>query len=340
MDIRESKLAHKFDVIRLYKDGFSEREIQLETHIPKSTIHDIITKYNKYGTVMRLSSSDRPKALNEEDMKFLVESVEKDPKKSSIKLTLELNEKRDKVVSDRTVRNALNEYGFNCRVPRRLPLLSSKNISNRLRIANRWSNVPLNQWDRVLFSDETKINLFSSDGRINVWRKEGEALLSKNSTPTVKHGNGSVMVWGCMSSSGVGKLVFIDGIMDQYAYKRILCENIQPSKEILGLDDDFIFQHDNDPKHTSNYVKEFFKNPRINTLEWPSQSPDLNPIEHLWDHMKREVRKASPKTKKELREKIVEIWNDISPDICRKLVHTMPKRIEEIVRAKGGHSSF
>ena len=73
---------------------------------------------------MRLNGSGRPKALTDEDMKFLAESVEEDPKKSSIKLALELKKERDKVVSDRTVRNALNESGFSCRIPRRLPLLS------------------------------------------------------------------------------------------------------------------------------------------------------------------------------------------------------------------------
>ena len=65
MDAREYKLAKKFDVIRLYNEGFSEREIQLETHIPKTTIHDTIFKYNKYGTVMRLSGSDRSRALRD-----------------------------------------------------------------------------------------------------------------------------------------------------------------------------------------------------------------------------------------------------------------------------------
>lgn len=86
MDARESKLAKKFDIIRLYNDGFSEREIQLATNIPKSTIHDTISKYDKYGTVMRLSGSGRPRALNDEDMKFLVESVEEYPKKQVLSL--------------------------------------------------------------------------------------------------------------------------------------------------------------------------------------------------------------------------------------------------------------
>ena len=323
----ERKLAKEIDVIRLYNDGVTERKIVQDTQIPKSTVHNIIDKYNKYDTVMRLSGSGRHKALNDQDIKFLVKYAEDDPKKSSVTLALELNDAKDKIVTYRTVQNVLNEGGFNYRVPRRLPLLSQKNISHRLQIANRWSNVPLNQWNRVLFSDETKINLFSSDRRSNIWRKDGESLVMKNCTPTFKHGGGCVMVWGCMSVSGVGRLVFIDGIMDRYVYKRILCENIQPSKELLGLNDDFIFQHDNDPKHTSAYVKDFFKNPHINLLEWPAKSSDLNPIKHLWDHVKREVRKASQNNIKELRETIVKIWDNISPDICKNLVNTMPRRI-------------
>jgi DDE superfamily endonuclease len=198
----------------------------------------------------------------------------------------------------------------------------------------------LRQWDKVLFTDETKINLFSSDGRIRVWREPKRRLSVENCLPTVKHGGGGVTMWGCMSSKGVGKLVFIDGTMDRYSYKRILAENLASSCEILDLPEDFIFQQDNDPKHKSKYVQEFFTENGINVLDWPSQSPDLNPIEHLWDHVKREVRKRSPKNIRELREKIMEIWNEITPDLCKRLVYSMPKRIEEVVRAKGGPTSF
>jgi hypothetical protein len=68
-----------------------------------------------------------------------------------------------------------------------------KNIPDRLEKASSWSNWTLRQWSRVLFSDETMINLFSSDGRVKVWKKRGEGLLSKNIVPTVKHGGGGLM---------------------------------------------------------------------------------------------------------------------------------------------------
>ena len=148
------------------------------------------------------------------------------------------------------------------------------------------------------------------------------------------------MVWGCISSRGVGSLVFIESIMDKYLYKRILSENLLVSKEKLGLNDDFIFQQDNDPKHTSKYVKDFFEKNEIKVLNWPSQSPDLNPIEHLWDYIKREIRKRQPSSVKEMKEKIKEIWNEVPKEFCKKLVDTMPKRIEEVMRSKGKHTSF
>ena len=133
-----------------------------------------------------------------------------------------------------------------------------------------------------------------------VFHKVGEALKAKNSRPTLKHGGGSIMIWGCMSSKGVGKIVIIKGIMDKLYYKSILTKNLRPSAVKMSLANDFTFQQDNDPKHTSAIVKDYFTHKDIKVLDWPSQSPDLNPIEHLWYHLKQEVRKVKVKNLKDL----------------------------------------
>ncbi|GFU84723.1 transposable element Tc1 transposase [Trichonephila clavipes] len=110
-------------------------------------------------------------------------------------------------------------------------------------------------WKKVIYNDESKFNIFGSDGRRTVWRKPNTALDPKNLRPTVKQGGGSVMVWGCMASNGVGNLVFIDGIMDHNPCIDILNNNLEESAKKLGLDRNFIFQQDNDPKHTARNVK-------------------------------------------------------------------------------------
>jgi transposase len=88
------------------------------------------------------------------------------------------------------------------------------------------------------------------------------------------------MVWGCFSSKGVVNLAIIDGKMNAAMYTGILSNNIPSSVAKLGLKK-YIFQQDNDPKHTSALTKKFFKAKWIKVLEFPSQSPDLNPIEQL-----------------------------------------------------------
>ncbi len=72
-------------------------------------------------------------------------------------------------------------------------------------------------------------------------------------------------------------------------------------------------------------------------MEWPSQSPDLNPIEHLWDYIKRQVQKFNPKSIPDLKEKLTEIWQNIPIEYCQKLIDKMPRKIEAVGRAKEIH---
>ncbi|GFW39602.1 transposable element Tcb2 transposase [Trichonephila clavipes] len=138
-----------------------------------------------------------------------------------------------------------------------------------------------NFWKKVIFSDESKFNIFGSDGRRTVWRKPNTALDPKNLHPTVKHGGVSVMFWGRMASNGVGNLVFIDGIMNHKLYIDILNNNLKESAKKSGLDGNFIFQQDNYPKHTARNVKMCCLFHCKQQLHTQPQSPDINVIENL-----------------------------------------------------------
>ncbi len=104
----------------------------------------------------------------------------------------------------------------------------------------------MDYWNHVLWSDETKINLFGSDGVKRVWRQPGEEYKDKCVLPTVKRGDGDVMVWGCISAAVTGELQFIEGTMNANMYCDILKQSRIPSLRRLGCS--AVFQHDNNPK--------------------------------------------------------------------------------------------
>ncbi|GFT34173.1 transposable element Tc1 transposase [Trichonephila clavipes] len=110
-------------------------------------------------------------------------------------------------VSAETVRNGIRLAGYSNRVARKKPFISLQNQKERLEFAKTHQLKTDNFWKKVIFSDESKFNIFGSDGRRIVWRKPNTALDPKNLHPAVKHGGVSVRVWGRMASNGVGNLV-------------------------------------------------------------------------------------------------------------------------------------
>ncbi len=101
-----------------------------------------------------------------------------------------------------------------------------------------------------------------------------------------------------------------------------------------------LFQHDNDPKHTSKATVGFLKKNRVKVIQWPSMSPDLNPIEHLWGILKRQVEHHSPSSIQSLKEVILEEWKKIDLAKCRQLVHSMPRRLGAVIKNHGGHTKY
>lgn len=156
--------------------------------------------------------------------------------------------------------------------------------------------------------------------------------------PTVKHGGGSIMVWGCMSASGIGKMVVCEGRMDSKKYIEVMETALEPSLDMMFGDtnlDGVRFQQDNAPCHKSRATMSWFEKNGIELLSWPPQSPDLNPIEHLWSILKRKIREHSITSKETLKNCLIQEWNAITPEECKMLVSSLPKRIRAVIKAKG-----
>lgn len=203
--MKPTSASQRSSVILLLDEGYSVLQIESKTGVWRSTIgrikkeHDSDKENNKGG---------RPSKLSLRNQQAIIHQISSGKLDNAVQATHYINNIIDSPVCAQTVRNTLKKNNFRSVVKQKRPLLKKIHCETCLKFAQYHANWTVEDWKRVLWSDETKINRIGSDGRVYTWKQRGEPLSDRTTTPTVKHGGGNnLMVWGCMGWNGVGTLV-------------------------------------------------------------------------------------------------------------------------------------
>ncbi|CAJ0964526.1 unnamed protein product [Ranitomeya imitator] len=241
---------------------------------------------------------------------------------------------------DRTVRNRLKEMGFTYRKVKRKPSLTPKQKKTRLQWAKEKQSWTVDDWMKVLFSDESRICIGQGDDAGTfVWCRSNEIYKDDCLKRTCKFPQ-SLMIWGCMSGKDTGESAVITASINAQVYVDILDSFIIPSIERMFGDDEMIFQDENASCHRAKIVKTFLEKRHIRSMSWPAISADLNPIENLWWKLKKMVHDKDPTCKADLATAIRERWSQIDEDSCVTLIKSMPQRLQAVIKARVGKTSL
>ncbi|KAK3543638.1 hypothetical protein QTP70_025991 [Hemibagrus guttatus] len=235
-------------IVDLHQAGKTESAIGKQLGVKKSTVGAIIRKWKTYKTTDNLPRSGAPRKISPRGVKMITRTVIKNPRTTWGDLVNDLQKAGTKVTKA-TISNTLRRQGLKSCSARRVPLLKPVHVQARLKFAREHLDDPEEDWENVIWSDETNIELFGKNSTCRVWKRKNAELHPKNTIPTVKHGGGNIMLWGCFSAKGPGRLIRVKERMNGAMYREILSKNLLPSARALKMKHGWDFQHDNDPKH-------------------------------------------------------------------------------------------
>lgn len=301
-----------------------------------TTVSRIYKKYKETGTTANIPKPGRPKLLDERNCRYLIRKVIENPAITSNQIQNNMKEVINKNIHSSSIRRLLLQNNIKSYVAKKKPFLSKKQMKKRLDWCKAYRYMTSDYWKKIIFSDESTFCIKMDIVNKRIRRSSlDNAYKSKYLQQTIKFPP-YWMIWGCFRDNELGPLVFINGTVNSIKYKEILEKNL-----VNFIKPGDIFQDDSAPAHRSKSVLSFLDEERIEHLDWPSNSPDLNPIEHVWSMMSKKLKSKLITNKSTLKDEIKKIWeNGISKEYLEKLVESMPNRISECIKNKGGVTKY
>lgn len=318
--------------------GYSISQAALSIGVPVSTAHRWV-QLSREGVEHRRPGSGRRRVSTPEQNAALVAEAVRNPFQSAS--AIRTNSQFPG--STRTALRRLKDEQLFARIAAKKELLKDEHKLFRLAFSEENTN---RNWNRVIFSDEVTFSS-TNGGKVIVYRPRGARYDERYVAKQIRRGRVSVSCWGWMCRDGLGVLWMLDETLNAAQYKVILEHVMIPSVRMHYPDGIIDFVQDNHPVHTSNAVSNWFSERQdIKVMDWPPCSPDLNPIEHVWAEVKKEVESNWPanqrRTKDALWTQIQEAWDRVSTRrrYCRNLISSMPRRLREVIWAEGSHTRY
>lgn len=293
-----------------------------------------IERWEQERSVKDKERSGRPRCTAEEEDERIISLAEErkfiTPKQIKNELKVD--------ISAKTVRRRLDEVDLHGRVAKKEYVLEEEDISRRLSFADGYANWTVDDWSYVIFSDETHIEVFGRD-RVWVQRPTGTAYEPEYISQHMPHSE-RVSLWGCFCARGIGQAEIFVGKFDAEKYVDILQHNLIQTALHFYPSGPWWFQQDNAPQHKANVSKAWFHNHGVSLIDFPPYSPDLNPIENLWNIIKQRVERRLVHTVDEVERVLKEEWEAVNTELLAQLVATMPARCQEVHNNRGHKAHY
>ena len=321
-------------IVEQFKNNVHQRTIARNLGISSSTVHNIIKRFRESGEITACKRQDRKPTLNARDLRSLRRHCIKNRHQCVKDITTWAQEHFRKPLSVNTVRRYIRKCNLKLYYAKQKPFIN--NTQKRRRLLWAWANLRWTdaKWKSVLWSDESTFQIvFGKCGRRVLRTKEEKDHPDCYGRKVQKPA--SVMVWGCVSASGMGNLHICEGTINAERYIQVLEQHMLPSKQRLFHGRPCLFQQDNAKPHSARLTTAWLRSKRVRVLDWPACSPDLSPIENVWRIMKRKIRQRRPRTVEQLKLYIKQEWERIPPTKLQQLVSSVPKRLLSVVKRKG-----